>query len=154
MKDHAVTAGDLPRFKSEREIRSKVEAYFKERSGEMMTGEDGMPVLDKQGRPVMLGARPPTVTGLALALGFTHREGLLRYPDDAPYAKEVRRARMRAEDHLEGQLMDKDKFQGAKFNLACSFGWPTGERTEETEEAGHGVVLMPPVREEVPDGQG
>ena len=154
MSDDRPWTGDLPRFKSEREIRNKVEAYFKERSGEMLTGENGEPVMDKQGRPVMLGARPPTVTGLALALGFTHREGLLRYPDDAPFARAVRRARMRAEDHLEGQLMDKDKFQGAKFNLACSFGWPTGERTEGEEESGHGVVLMPPVREEESDGQG
>ena len=148
------TTGDLPRFKSEREIRSKAAAYFKGREGKPLTGEDGAPVLDKQGRPVLLGARPPTVTGLALALGFTHREGLLHYPDDAPFAREVRRARMRAEDHLEGQLMDKDKFQGAKFNLAASFGWPTGERTGESEEGGHGVVLMPPVREAESDGQG
>ena len=152
MKDN--TPGELPQFKSGREIQSKVAAYFKGREGKPLVGETGEPVLDKQGRPVMLGARPPTVTGLALALGFTRREELLRYPDDAPFAREVRRARMRAEDHLEGELMDKEKFQGAKFNLVSSFGWAAGERAEEEPESAHGVVLMPPVREEEQDGQG
>ncbi len=138
----------FPTFYSTREIREKVDAYFQERCGTPVTDGEDRPVLDKQGRPVMMGARPPTVTGLALALGFSNREGLLQYPDDAPFAKEICRARMRAEDYLESQLVDKDKYQGAKFDLFCNFGWPNGERSgEQAAEAGQGVILMPPVEE-------
>lgn len=136
----------LPRFESGKEIDSRVERYFQQCEGTAVCRESGEPVLDKQNRPVSVGGRTPTLAGLALALGFSRREELLNYPEDGPFAKALRRARLRLEDYLEGELMDKDRFQGAKFNLRNSYGWE--DRGPGDREEAAGVVLIPAVEEE------
>lgn len=72
-------AGRPPKYKSQEEIEEKIDAYFKECEGELLTDDEGQPVLNKWGNPVIINQRPPTVTGLALALGFSTRLSLLNY---------------------------------------------------------------------------
>lgn len=69
--------GRPPKYKNKEEIEEKINAYFKECEGEILRNDDGEPVLNKWGKPVIVHQRPPTVTGLALALGFTTRQGLV-----------------------------------------------------------------------------
>ena len=64
------SAGRPPRYKSVEEIQAKIDAYFTQCAGEPLLDANGDPVLYK-GVPVITGAHPPTVTGLAVALGFT-----------------------------------------------------------------------------------
>ena len=71
--------GRPPRYKSKEEIEEKIEEYFKECEGEILKDDEGKPIFNKYGSPVVIQQRPPTVTGLALALGFTSRQALLNY---------------------------------------------------------------------------
>ena len=70
-------------YKTPEEMQEKIEAYFADCEGEVLTDADGKPILDKFGHPNIIGAKPPTITGLALALGFTTRQSLLkqRFPE-------------------------------------------------------------------------
>lgn len=130
-----------------------MDAYFQSCRGSPLYDQEGNPALDKQGLPIMVGATPPTVSGLALALGFLGRRELLHYRGKKKYRETVERAKLRVEEYCESQLFDKDRRQGAEFALRSNFQW--GQETEEgrkkPEDSGGGVILMPEIREESQD---
>ena len=106
-------AGAPRKWKSVSAMQKAIDAYFKECEGEPFIGDDGCAVRDKYGIPIIINAKPPTITGLALALGFTGRQALLDYQARPEFA--------------ESRLYDKDGANGAKFSLGCNFGWNSGE---------------------------
>lgn len=125
-----MTAGRPPKYKSKEEIQEKIEAYFKECEGEPLV-IDGVPVLDKYGEAVIVGKRPLTITGLALALGFNSRQSLLNYQDKDEFMDTITRAKAKVEQYAEERLYDKDGANGAKFSLANNFeGWREKQQIE------------------------
>lgn len=136
-------AGGAPRkWKSVKAMQEAIDAYFKKCEGEPVI-VDGAPAVDKYGLPIIINVRPPTVTGLALALGFTGRQALLDYQARPEFADTVTRAKSRCEEYAESRLYDKDGANGAKFSLGCNFGWRAAE--EKTETQAGGIVLLPAV---------
>ena len=71
----------------------------------------------------------PTVTGLAMALGFPCREDLERFAagqGEGPLAQAIRRAKSLIEEANLQAVYCRDTSAGAKFILQSSFGY--GER--------------------------
>lgn len=117
-------AGGSPRkWKSVKAMQEAIDAYFEACKGEPIIGEDGLPMCDKYGQPFIINSKPPTVTGLALSLGFTGRQALIDYQGRPEFADTVTRAKSRCEEYAESRLYDKDGANGAKFSLGCNFGW-------------------------------
>lgn len=111
-------------YKTNKELQEAVDAYFKSCEGEMLKDTEGNPVLNKWGEPVYTGRKPPTVTGMALSLGFTSRQALLNYQAKKAFVDTITRAKSRCEEYAESRLYDKDGANGAKFSLANNFkGW-------------------------------
>lgn len=112
-------------FCSLEELVSRENEYFTSCKGVQAVGEDGLPIYDRYGNPVMTSPeRPVTVTGLALALGFRSREELIRFKGKRAYTDELVRALSRVEEYAEEKLFDKGQSAGAKFFLANNFkGW-------------------------------
>ena len=52
------------KFNSPEEMQEKIDAYFADCKGEVLTDKEGQPIFDKFGEPVVVGAKPLTVTGL------------------------------------------------------------------------------------------
>jgi len=112
------------KYKTAAALQEGVEAYFRACQGEVLRDSAGAPVLDKHGRPVVVGAKPPTVTGLALALGFASRQALLNYQGRPQFNDAITRAKSRVEEYTEGRLFDRDGARGAQFSLKNNFpGW-------------------------------
>ena len=156
-------------YKTPEELEEKIEAYFTECEGEIVYTRDGEMLLDKYGQPVVRGAHPPTVTGLALALtgltelrrasvltlsggelqrvllalalGFGGRQALMNYQGREVFKDTITRAKARCEEYAERRLYDKDGCTGAKFSLACNWGWR--EKAEEAEDKTLEVVGLP-----------
>ena len=123
--------GRPPKYANVAEIEEKIEAYFRKCEGELLKDENGNPITDKFGRPVILGQKPPTITGLALALGFTSRQALLNYQAKTDFVDAITRAKARVEQYTEERLFDRDGANGAQFSLRNNFkGW-RGEQTED-----------------------
>lgn len=121
-------AGGAPRkWKSVKAMQDAIDAYFKSCEGKPFVDDGGFVVRDKYGVPIIIDAHPPTVTGLALSLGFTGRQALLDYQARPEFADTVTRAKSRCEEYAESRLYDKDGANGAKFSLGCNFGWNSGE---------------------------
>lgn len=116
--------GRPPKYKSKEEIQEKIDAYFKDCEGTPLMNKDGSVMLDKHGDPVMVGKRPLTITGLALALGFTSRQALLNYQAKKEFVDTITRAKSVVEQYAEERLFDNAGANGAKFSLANNFeGW-------------------------------
>lgn len=72
----------------------------------------------------------PTMTGLALHLGFTSRQSMLDYEKNPEFSCTIKKARLRIEHEYEKQLY-MDKCTGAIFALK-NFGWKDKTETEVT----------------------
>lgn len=125
------------KYKTVDELQAAIDEYFKACEGRPLLDEEGQPILYK-GHPIILDARPPTVTGLALALGFKSRQALLNYQGRKQFNDAVARAKARCEEYAEGRLYDRDGTHGAQFSLRCNFGWNDRVDQPETE----GVVIQ------------
>ena len=136
--------GRPPKFKSTEELQEKIEQYFRDCDGKPYIMDDGSPLMDKYGEVILVGRHPPTVTGLALALGFKSRQSLLDYGGKDRFSDTVTCAKLRIEAYAEERLYDKDGQRGAEFNLKYNFRWAQEEKRDD-EEKGCGVVMMPEV---------
>lgn len=127
--------GRPPKYKSVEEIEQKIEAYFKSCEGEPLKDRDGTVLTDKYGAPIIVGKRPPTVTGLALALGFASRQALLNYQGRKQFNDTITRAKTYVEQYAEERLFDREGVQGAKFSLVNNFkGWSEKPESESDAE--------------------
>ena len=144
--------GNKPKYTSKEQITGLIDAYFEECKGTPLTDDDGRPIFDKNGYPIIQNQHPPTITGLALALGFTNRMSLLNYQGRAEFRDVITRAKSRVEQYTEERLFDKDGSGGARFSLQNNFkGW----REEATSENGgqKEVVIVELTRKAVPEAK-
>lgn len=128
------TVGRPPKYTCKEEIEEKINAYFKECEGEILKDDDGKPILNKWGNPVIINQKPPTVTGLALALGFSTRLALLRYQGKAEFENTITRAKSMIEAYTEQRLFDRDGSNGAQFSLRNNFGGWNDKKISELDE--------------------
>ena len=127
------------KYQSVKQMQKAIDAYFESCKGEPFIGVDGQPLLDKCGNVVMIGQKPPTITGLALALGFTGRQALIDYQARPEFTDTVTRAKSMCEEYAEARLYDRDGANGAKFSLSCNFGW---REVNETKISTDGVKVI------------
>lgn len=127
--------GRPPKYTSKEEIEKLIEEYFKKCDGELVINEKGEAILGDNGNPIYKNAKPPTVTGLALALGFSTRQGLLNYQAKKEFIDTITRAKSYIEEYAERRLFDRDGVQGAKFSLINNFkGWDEKQNLEITDK--------------------
>lgn len=125
-KEVKITGKTNPlRYKTAAEMSAAIEEYFKDCEGHILTDSSGKTLYNKNGEPVIVGAHPPTVTGLALALGFKTRQSLLNYQARSDKFNDIITvAKSRCEEYAESRLYDRDGVNGAKFSLTNNFkGW-------------------------------
>lgn len=145
--------GRPPKYTSPEQIEGLIDEYFKKCEGKVLTVEDEdgkqVPVLDKYGKPIIYDAHPPTVTGLALALGFESRQTLLNYQGKKEFRRVITRAKSRIEMYTEERLFDRDGANGAKFSLENNWGW--NKPKEAPGEAAPVVKIICDVPREAPE---
>ena len=110
-------------YKSAKQMEKAIDKYFEDCQGKPLLDEEGHVLTDKRGNPVMIGARAPTVTGLALALGFNSRQTLLNYQAQKEFVDTITRAKTRCEEYAESRLYTRVGARGAEFSLKYNFGW-------------------------------
>ncbi len=130
------------RYQTAEEMSAAINAYFADCEGHALTDADGNVITDKHGQPVIVGAHPPTVTGLALALGFKTRQSLLNYQArSGAFNDIITVAKSRCEEYAERRLYDRDGVNGAKFSLMNNFkGWREKAADESSETEGVKII--------------
>lgn len=123
--------GCPPKYKTPEEMQTVIDAYFQECEGVYVRDEEGNIETDKYGDPITTKKRPLTITGLALALGFTTRQALLNYEGKPEFVDTIKRAKAKVEQYAEERLFDRDGCNGAKFNLSNNFsGWTEKQQVD------------------------
>lgn len=137
-------AGRPRKIRSLKRMRELIEQYFRECEGRIALDEEGHAITDKYNNPIIIGQKPPTVAGLALALGFKSRQTLLNYQGDPRFEEEIALAKCRIEEYVESRLFDRDGASGAKFSLINNFqGWkPERMAIVVDEPENYGVVEL------------
>lgn len=132
--------GMTPMYTSVEEIESKIEQYFEDCKGYPLTDNEGNQIFNKFGLPVFIDVHPPTVTGLALALGFTSRQALLNYQAKLEFVDTITRAKSMVEQYAEERLFDRDGSNGAQFSLRNNFkGW---DADKKNDDSGDGKITI------------
>lgn len=128
--------GCKPKYKNAAELSEAVDRFFEDCKGHTITDSNGVIITYKNGVPVIIGEHPPTVTGLALALGFKTRQSLLDYQARSDRFNDIITvAKSRCEEYAERRLYDRDGVNGAKFSLTNNFkGWRE-KPLEDTSDA-------------------
>lgn len=124
--------GRPPKYTTVEELESKIEEYFDSCVPVYAKNDDGSLVLTTKGEPVLLDHNPPTITGLALHLGFTTRLSLINYQSKPQFMNTVSRAKARVELYAEKQLYNPAiKPNGPIFALK-NFGWRDSQELQHT----------------------
>ena len=137
-------------------MQEAIDKYFEDCKGEQVFDNEGNPLFNRYGEPIFIGAKPLTVTGLALALGLTSRQALLDYQGRGKYKEIVEAAKLRIENYAETRLYDKDGWNGAKFNLQNNFRrWDAEKAAQEDKKAPAINIIcdIPRVSAEAPNGE-
>lgn len=130
------------KYKSVKEMEDAIDTYFEDCKGEPLLDGDGHAVTDKYGVPIIVNAHPPTVTGLALALGFNTRKALIDYQGRGEFMNTITRAKSKCEEYSEARLYDKDGANGAKFSLGCNFGWVSESGEKKANDCNEKVTVV------------
>lgn len=141
-------------YETPEEMQEVIDQYFKDCEGKPLI-VDGEVLRGKYGEIIYDNAHPPTVTGLALALGFTTRQALINYQGRKGFVDTVSRAKSRIEAYAEARLYDRDGQRGAEFSLKYNFKWAQEEKNS-AEDGATGVVMLPvimPTPEPPEDGE-
>ncbi|WP_428043426.1 terminase small subunit [Candidatus Avelusimicrobium faecicola] len=116
-------------FRTPEAMQAKIDEYFNSQVGQFpLLDRNGKQVYTKAGVP-LFEERPPTVSGLALFLGFADRYSLYEYKQKAAFTFTVKRAIARIEHYAERGVMTRDKPTGAIFWLK-NHGWTAEEESK------------------------
>jgi hypothetical protein len=152
-KDGSKNPGGRPRaYDTPEELHLLVENYFKSCEPQPLINQvTGEPYLDKQGQPIMYGHVPPSVAGLAYALGFKSRQSLFDYADNPMFMDIIMRAKLRIEIYNNTRLYDKDGVQGAKFNLTVNYGYIEKQGLEHSGEVKLPTITIKRAKDDTED---
>lgn len=95
----------------------------------------------------------PSVTGLALYLGFTSRQALLNYEDKPEFVDSVKKAKLKVEHSYEQALHGRNQ-AGPIFALK-NFGWADKQEIDQKTEHSGGIEIRwqdPPVSDSTDKG--
>lgn len=132
--DREARGGRPPKWTDPIALQAKIDDYFDQCKGRYLKNDDGTYLLNKYGQPVLVDNKPPTITGLALHIGFNNRTSLLDYADKEEFVDVITRAKTRVEEYSETRLYDKDGVTGAKFALASNCKRWTDRQTVEVDQ--------------------
>lgn len=93
--------------------KKRIDEYFEQCRGEPREG--------KNGETVYVNGKPPTLTGLALALGMSSRNELLEFSGSPKEQEYIKQAKLRIENFNEEKLFEKDFARSAIFNLTNAY---------------------------------
>jgi hypothetical protein len=92
-------------------------------------GDGKVLVNSKTGIP-LCKTNPPTITGLALYLGFSSRQSMYDYESKEEYSYTIKRARLRCENWLEENLLSGNIQAAAGIFALKNYGWRDQQNIE------------------------
>jgi hypothetical protein len=101
------------------------------------------PLIDKYFKEADDRKQPYTVPGLALALGFSYRQGPWEYAKKySKFTDTIKKARLRIEEQRNVQLISERNAAGKIFDLCNNFGWEQPHKIEHFHDPGPDSIII------------
>ena len=128
--------GRPPKYESPEQMQVAIDQYFKQCEAGKKT------FVIRRGKEIEKTVRiPKTVSGLALALGFSSRRSILNYQEKDEFLPIISRAKLEIEnDNLEGGFTGEYEARICALNLSANFGYATKKQIENDIKT-HSEVL-------------
>ena len=110
------------KYNTAEELQKAIDTYFEEHTPEYELDSDGKVITTKSGIPV-LKLNPPTISGLALHLGFCNRTSLYEYEREGEFSDTIKIARTRCENFVESYGMSGNIPPAIAIFALKNYGW-------------------------------
>lgn len=149
-----MAGGRPPFYDTVEQLQERIDGYWDYIQGEYKDIEEE----DEDGdlitrREFTRYAEHPTITGLALYLGFTSRQALLNYEAKEEFVDAVKKAKTKIESAYEQALFGRNA-AGPIFALK-NFGWTDKQEIDQKTEHSGGIEIRwqdPPVSDSADKG--
>lgn len=115
-----MAAGRPPKYKTAKEMQKAIDAYFVK--------------CDEENEPY-------TITGLAIALGFTSRQALINYEGKSEFVDTIKKAKLKVECSYEKALHTGNATSGMIFALK-NFNWSDKQEIDHTVREAEPITGM------------
>ena len=169
--EKVVGRGRPLKFKTVKELKEAIEAYFDSLYEPLRDKKEGYVVVKENGKPVMVQTKVAIVTALAVALDTT-RDTLMDYErgihdkkaedltDDEKAENEqieyfsdtIKKAKLRIQADTEQALYCRESVTGAIFSLKNNYGW-VDKQEIETKDLTPPPPLSPRKAKEMANGE-
>jgi len=122
------------KYKTAEEMQAGIDEYFELCQPKPMIDEEGNVYKDKSGNPI-IELNPPTITGLALHLGFESRTSMYDYEQKSEFMYTLRRARMKCENWLERNGLSGNTPPTMAIFALKNYGWSDKQEIEHSGNA-------------------
>ena len=136
-----------PFFETEPEMKAAIEEYMESCKPEYMTDPISGELLLDKGQVIVLSMNKPTITGLALALGFESRQSMYDYEKKEAFSYTIKRARLEIENSYEQDIRNPDLTPTGSIFALKNFGWSDKQEVinktidEDGEEIGVNINI-------------
>lgn len=110
------------KYNTAEELQAAIDIYFEEHTPEYEVDSDGKVLTTKGGVPI-LKMNPPTISGLALHLGFCNRASLYEYEREGEFSDTIKIARTRCENFVESYGMSGNIPPAIAIFALKNYGW-------------------------------
>jgi hypothetical protein len=119
------------KYQTADELQAAIDEYFEICKPDFLKDAKGDPFLDKFGKPVIV-LNPPTISGLALFLGFVNRQSMYDYEDRGEFSCTIKTARTRCENWVENAGLSGNTPPAMAIFALKNYGWKDKTETELT----------------------
>ena len=119
------------KYKTAEEMQKGIDEYFELCRPKYATDADGNVLKDNRGNPI-IELNPPTITGLALHLGFCNRSAMYDYEARGEFCHAVKTARSRCEQWVETNGLAGNTPPAMAIFALKNYGWTDKQEIEHS----------------------
>jgi hypothetical protein len=121
--------GRPPKYPTPELMQEAIDEYFFDKQPSVMKDIDGNVIINGNGKPI-IEMNPPTISGLALHLGFVNRQSMYDYENIPEFSDTVKTARLRCENFVETGGMSGNVAPAMAIFALKNYGWRDKTETE------------------------
>lgn len=129
------------KYKTAEEMQASIDEYFEIHSPIPMKDASGKPYIDNKGNE-MYDLNPPTLSGLALHLGFVNRASMYDYELRGEFSNTIKEARSRCEQWVESNGLKGNTPPAMAIFALKNYGWTDKPEKQESNDTANDLSIL------------
>jgi len=129
------------KYKTAEEMQARIDEYFELCQPKPMMDAADKPFIDSKGNQ-MYELNPPTISGLALHLGFVNRASMYDYEQRGEFSDTIKKARTRCEQWIEKNGIEGKTPPAMAIFALKNYGWTDKPEKQETDDTGSDLSIL------------